>query len=646
MKKKLLLCLFVSTLLGVLSTYAESRPFVTRWKGEAGQELKIPILGDNYKLVIKKADGTVLKTETSLTVTTSEPYVYTPTEDGELIVEAGPERVESIIFVFKKDYRGSADNLLVVEKFGTVVWKNLRSAFQYCKNMKFADDIDVPVLTSVEDMAAMFRFCDIFNSPLTNWDVRKVTTMELMFEGCKSFNQPLNTWDVSKVTEMGSMFHNCAAFDQPLNTWNVSKVTDMNTMFSGCTSFNQPLNTWDVSKVTEMGSMFHNCAAFDQPLNTWNVSKVTDMNTMFSGCTSFNQPLNTWDVSNVTNMESMFAECSAFNQELGSWKLTKCERLGLEKCGMSLANYSSSLNAWAAQNDIKDGLNLVATDLKYISGVTEARNKLVNDKHWTITGDAPVDHYLNFKESSLVLKKGAEATLELTKKGVEDSETVTFTSSDATIVEIVDAATFKIKAVKEGKATLTATVAANASHGELKATCEVTVTVPVTGVTLSDTKIEVPKEKTHKLVATLQPTDASNQKVTWSTSDKDIATVAADGTVTGIKEGDATITVTTDEGKFTATCAVKVTPPTAVEDVVFATVVVAPNPFTALLRITNGELSGKYELFNAQGIVVSTGVLENTETRVNTAALATGVYLLRLTAANGATKTITVVKEK
>jgi Ig-like domain-containing protein len=356
--------------------------------------------------------------------------------------------------------------------------------------------------------------------------------------------------------------------------------------------------------------------------------------------------LNTWDVSNVTNMESMFAECSAFNQELGSWKLTKCERLGLEKCGMSLANYSSSLTAWAAQNDIKDGLNLVATDLKYISGVTEARNKLVNDKHWTITGDAPVDHYLNFKESSLVLKKGAEATLELIKKGVEDSETVTFTSSDATIVEIVDAATFKIKAVKEGKATLTATVAANASHGELKATCEVTVTVPVTGVTLSDTKIEVPKEKTHKLVATLQPTDASNQKVTWSTSDKDIATVAADGTVTGIKEGDATITVTTDEGKFTATCAVKVTPPTAVEDVVFATVVVAPNPFTALLRITNGELSGKYELFNAQGIVVSTGVLEKTETRVNTAALATGVYLLRLTAANGATKTITVVKEK
>lgn len=571
MKKNLLLSLFISVLFSVLSAYAESRPFVTRWKGEAGQELKIPILGDNYKLVIKKADGTVLKTETSLTVTTSEPYVYKPTEDGELIVEAGPERVESIVFVFNKSVRGSADNLLVVEKFGTVVWKYLRSAFQYCKNMKFADDIDVPVLTSVEDMGAMFRFCDVFNSPLTNWDVQKVTTMERMFEGCKSFNQPLDTW---------------------------------------------------------------------------NVSKVTDMNTMFSGCTSFNQPLNTWDVSNVTNMESMFAECSAFNQELGSWKLTKCERLGLEKCGMSLANYSSSLNAWAAQNDIKDGLNLVATDLKYISGVTEARNKLVNDKHWTITGDAPVDHYLNFKESSLVLKKGAEATLELIKKGVEDSETVTFTSSDATIVEIVDAATFKIKAVKEGKATLTATVAANASHGELKATCEVTVTVPVTGVTLSDTKIEVPKEKTHKLVATLQPTDASNQKVTWSTSDKDIATVAADGTVTGIKEGDATITVTTDEGKFTATCAVKVTPPTAVEDVVFATVVVAPNPFTALLRITNGELSGKYELFNAQGIVVSTGVLENTETRVNTAALATGVYLLRLTAANGATKTITVVKEK
>ena len=60
--------LLLATLLAALwlasASYAESKPFITKWKGEAGKELKIPIFGKNYKLVIKKAsDNTVLKTE-------------------------------------------------------------------------------------------------------------------------------------------------------------------------------------------------------------------------------------------------------------------------------------------------------------------------------------------------------------------------------------------------------------------------------------------------------------------------------------------------------------------------------------------------------------------------------------------------------
>ena len=97
--------LLLATLLAALwlasASYAESKPFITKWKGEAGKELKIPIFGTNYKLVIKKAsDNTVLKTENSLTITKDNNfYTYTPTEDGELLVEAGPERVEYIRFV-------------------------------------------------------------------------------------------------------------------------------------------------------------------------------------------------------------------------------------------------------------------------------------------------------------------------------------------------------------------------------------------------------------------------------------------------------------------------------------------------------------------------------------------------------------------
>ena len=84
--------------------------------------------------------------------------------------------------------------------------------------------------------------------------------------------------------------------------------------------------------------------------------------------------------------------------------------------------------------------------------------------------------------------------------------------------------------------------------------------------------------------------------------------------------------------------------PGAVEDVVFASVVVAPNPFDSQLRIVNGELRGTYALLNAQGVVVASGVLEDAETRINTVSLPAGMYLLRLTAENGAQKTFSVVK--
>ena len=85
--------------------------------------------------------------------------------------------------------------------------------------------------------------------------------------------------------------------------------------------------------------------------------------------------------------------------------------------------------------------------------------------------------------------------------------------------------------------------------------------------------------------------------------------------------------------------------PGAVDDVVFANVVVAPNPFDSQLRIVSGELKGVYTLLNAQGVVVASGVLENAETRINTSLLSAGMYLLRLSTESGAVKTYKVVKQ-
>lgn len=78
-----------------------------------------------------------------------------------------------------------------------------------------------------------------------------------------------------------------------------------------------------------------------------------------------------------------------------------------------------------------------------------------------------------------------------------------------------------------------------------------------TGVTLDEDSITIGVGETGTLTATVLPVNAGNKNITWSTSDDTIATVV-DGVVSGVAAGTATITVTTEEGGFTAACEVTV----------------------------------------------------------------------------------------
>ena len=307
------------------------RPFITKWQGKAGEALKLPIIGKDYKLVIKDEQGKVVKTEEKVTVTgEGEAYYhpFTPTADGVYTVEAGPEGVKYMRMKAElKEKEGyilltSNNQLLEVMQFGTVAWESMSQMFYFCRQMTFAAGIDIPDLTKVTDMSRMFHFCNSFNQPLEKWDVSKVTDMHMMFFGCFAFNQPLEMWNVSNVTDMSEMFLLCGAFNQLLEKWNVSNVTDMHGMFAYCNTFNQPLEKWNVSNVINMHEMF-GCHAFNQPLEKWDVSNVTDMGLMFAGCSTFNQPLEKWNVSNVTKMRRMFGNCSSFNQPLEKWDVSK-----------------------------------------------------------------------------------------------------------------------------------------------------------------------------------------------------------------------------------------------------------------------------------------------------------------------------------
>lgn len=81
--------------------------------------------------------------------------------------------------------------------------------------------------------------------------------------------------------------------------------------------------------------------------------------------------------------------------------------------------------------------------------------------------------------------------------------------------------------------------------------------VKVTGVSVDPTTLTVEIGKTAPIKATVKPTDADDKTVTWKSSDLAIATVTNGGVVTGVSTGVATISCTTNDGKFQA--ATKVT---------------------------------------------------------------------------------------
>jgi uncharacterized repeat protein (TIGR02543 family) len=91
--------------------------------------------------------------------------------------------------------------------------------------------------------------------------------------------------------------------------------------------------------------------------------------------------------------------------------------------------------------------------------------------------------------------------------------------------------------------------------------------VPATGVTLSPTSLSLVVGGTVTLSSDFEPVNATNRNVTWTSNNDAVATVT-DGVVSAVSVGNATITVTTEDGDHTANCAVKVSAsPILVSDV-------------------------------------------------------------------------------
>ena len=141
---------------------------------------------------------------------------------------------------------------------------------------------------------------------------------------------------------------------------------------------------------------------------------------------------------------------------------------------------------------------------------------------------------------------------------------VVWTSDNEEVVTVDESG--KITGVSVGSATITAT----SKDDPTKAgTCTVTVTAPaapVTGVKLDKSAETIQIGNTLALTASVEPENANNPEVVWSSSNESIARVDQTGLVTGVYVGTATITVTTVDGGFTASCEVTVEADTTINE--------------------------------------------------------------------------------
>ncbi len=162
---------------------------------------------------------------------------------------------------------------------------------------------------------------------------------------------------------------------------------------------------------------------------------------------------------------------------------------------------------------------------------------------------------LNFSEKTIF--KGGEFTLDATiNPSTATMLDVTWKSSNTKIATVSNKGV--VKGLEGGVAVITCT----SVDGGFSATCVVTVKESVSSIKLNYDTYNLGVKKTVMLVATVTNETATNQKVTWKSSNSKIATVNQKGKVTGIKAGYATITAIAQDGsEVEASCEIRVVKP-------------------------------------------------------------------------------------
>ena len=469
-------------------------------------------------------------------------------------------------------------------------------AFLY-SGSTFTGSLTIPnSVTSIGENA--FYYCDGLTGSLTI--PNSVTSIgKSAFGNCSGFTGSLTI--PNSVTAIGSeVFRNCSGFTGSLTIPN--SVTSIGEYaFNGCSGFKGSLTI--PNSVTSIGSSaFSGCSGFTGSLTIPN--SVTSIGMWaFANCSGF------------TSINNYIAHPT--NVTLGSWAF---QGMSTSTCTLyvprgTVTEYSQA-DQWKKFTTILEGSwgNVFVTSVTVspststltvggtatLTATVAPSNATNKNVTWTTSNSSVATISTNGTTCTVTAKAAGTATITCTAQdgsGKKGTCTVTVTQPVTSVTVSPSTSTLTVGSTKQLTATVspsnatnknvtwstsntavatvsssglvtavaagTATIIATTADGtNLSATCAVTVTQPVTGITVSPTTATLEVGGTTTLTATVAPSNATNPTVTWGSSDENVATVDQDGMVTAIAPGQATITATTTDGSnLSASCAVTVNAP-------------------------------------------------------------------------------------